>query len=324
MNMRIGIFISFVLTFLLLFPDQVSGQEARKRFEYKQVHMGVQARLVLYAPDASTARRAAVAAFDRIAELDQIMSDYRRDSELMQLCEKAGAGPVPVSDDLFHVLSASALLSQQSNGAFDVTIGPLVRLWREARRAKRLPEPDSLEEARSKVGRDLMKLDSEEQTVELAAPGMQLDLGGIAKGYAADEAVRKLKEHGIQSSLVEFGGDVVVSGAPPDSEGWRLKAPLADQGKDELLLENEALSTSGDTQQFIEVDGVRYSHVVDPRTGLGLTSRAAATVRAPEGMLSDALATALSILGPEKGRELINTYYPEIDATVRHLAPPNH
>lgn len=281
--------------------------------------MGVQARIVLFAPDSTAARRAAVAAFDRIADLDQIMSDYRRDSELMQLCGRAGSGPVAVSRDLFDVLTLSTQLSEQSGGAFDVTIGPVVRLWREARRLGRLPDPAILADARSRAGPNLMKLDPEQQSVELVAAGMQLDLGGIAKGYAADEALAVIETHGVESALIEFGGDVVASGPPPGRDGWAVTASLADQQHRDMTIENQALSTSGDTQQFVEIDGIRYSHVVDPRTGIGLTSRAAATVIAPKGVLSDALATSLSIMGRNDGLEFVRKYYPEATAYVRYL-----
>ncbi len=281
--------------------------------------MGVQARIVLFAPDSTAARRAAVAAFDRIADLDEIMSDYRRDSELMQLGGRAGSGPVAVSRDLFDVLTLSTQLSEQSGGAFDVTIGPVVRLWREARRLGRLPDPAILADARSRAGPNLMKLDPEQQSVELLAPGMQLDLGGIAKGYAADEALAVIETHGVESALIEFGGDVVASGPPPGRDGWAVTASLADQQHRDMTIENQALSTSGDTQQFVEIDGIRYSHVVDPRTGIGLTSRAAATVIAPKGVLSDALATSLSIMGRNDGLEFVRKYYPEATAYVRYL-----
>ncbi len=284
--------------------------------------MGVQARIVLYAPDAGTARSAAAAAYDRVAELDQIMSDYRSSSELMLLSRRAGEGPVPVSDDLFRVLATSARLAEQSNGAFDVTIGPLVRLWRETRRTKILPDSTALEEARRRSGPGLMKLNPEKQTVELTAPGMQLDLGGIAKGYAADEAIAALKSRGVNRALIEFGGDVVVSGAPPDADGWHVSASLADSSKKDLLIEHAALSTSGDTEQFVEIEGIRYSHVVDARTGLGLTSRDAATVMASNGMLSDALATTISVLGQDAGLAFINKYYPDVDAQVRFYGSP--
>lgn len=290
-----------------------------RRFEYTQVHMGVQARLILYASDSSTAERAARAAFNRIAELDLVMSDYREDSELAQLSRRSGTGPVSVSNDLFTVLSTAQRLARQSDGAFDVTVGPLVELWRAARRQRRLPDPDSLAAAQRRSGWTMLQLNRAERTAELTTPGMKLDLGGIAKGFAADEALAALKREGIPNALIEFGGDIVVGDPPPGRPGWRVTAALADPEKRELFLSNQAVSTSGDTQQFVVIDGVRYSHVVDPHSGLGLTNRTAATVIAPEGILSDGLATALTVMNPDRGRVMIEREYPHVEAQIRRL-----
>lgn len=286
------------------------------RFEYKQVHMGVQARLVLFARDSSTAERGARSAFDRIAELDAVMSDYRLDSELMHLVNRSGEGPVPVSGDLFHVLQVSHRLARESGGAFDITVGPMVDLWREARRSGRHPSDDALMEARSRSGYNHLELNPEDTTAVLRVDGMRLDLGGVAKGYAADEALRVLRDYGLSRAMIEFGGDLAAGDPPPGESAWYVTAALADR---RISLANSAVSTSGDTQQFVEIDGVRYSHVVDPRTGLGLTDRIAVTVIAPTCILSDGLSTTLSILGPEDGRRLIETKYPKVDAIFRYV-----
>src|SRR5215469_2833893 len=183
-----------------------AGEPALKRFEYAEPHMGTRFGLVLYAPDEATARKARQAAFARIASLDASMSDYRQESELMRLCAKAGGPPVRVSDDLFFVLRRAEEVSRRSGGAFDVTVGPVVRLWRRARRTERLPDPDDLRQALAVVGYEKMRLDPQAQTVQLLKPGMLLDLGGIAKGYAADEALAALKRHGVTRALVAAGG----------------------------------------------------------------------------------------------------------------------
>src|SRR5436309_378491 len=162
------------------------SSERLARYEYTEYHMGVDVRLVVYAPDKATAERACAAAFERFAELDTIMSDYRDTSELMRLCKRAGGPAAPVSRDLFLVLQRSQKLARRSGGAFDVTCGPLVRLWRKARKAKTLPPPSEVASARARVGWNLMQLDAHRRTVRLLKPGMQLDLGGIAKGYADD------------------------------------------------------------------------------------------------------------------------------------------
>ena len=286
-----------------------------QRHEYSQILMGVQVRLVMYTTDENAARTAATAAFARVARLEEIMSDYQRDSELMQLCAKAGSGPVAVSEPLFEVLAYAKRVSEASAGAFDVTVGPLVQLWRQSRRQRRLPDAAALAQARSLVGSHLMKLDRGRRTVELTVGGMRLDLGGIAKGYAGDEAIRVLEEHGVASALFEAGGDIVVSAPPPTTTATTATATMTSTGKSgwtiqtqegrKLTLAHEAVSTSGHTEQSVEIDGVRYSHVVDPRTGVGLTNQFAATVIARRGITTDALSTAATVLGPTKTGRLV-------------------
>lgn len=275
------------------------------RFQYTEVHMGMQTRIVLYADREALAEKAARAAFRRIAQLEDVMSDYRASSELMRLCARAGQGPVPVSRDLFGVLLRSRELWARSDGAFDPTVGPLVALWRKARRDRQLPALSDLEAARRLVGFQHVALDPHRRTVTLATPGMKLDLGGIAKGYACDAALAEIARHGVRSAMIEMGGDIVVGAAPPGTTGWRIAIPNAGAV---MPLSRCAVSTSGDTEQFVEFAGVRYSHILDPHTGLGLTNRISVTVIAPMGELSDGLSTAISVLGSEAGRRLAERY----------------
>jgi FAD:protein FMN transferase len=285
---------------------------ALRRFEFTEPHMGTAFTLILYSGDDATASRASRAAFDRIKQLDQILTDYDPDSELMKLCARAGGPPVAVSPDLFEVLARSKALYERSEGAFDVTIAPVVRLWRRARRERVKPDPELLAKALALVGSDALQLDPTRRTVELKRPGMKLDVGGIAKGYASEEAIKALKGQGISSALVAGSGDIVVSGPPPGRPGWSIEvAPLKPEAEGgsspTILLKDAAVSTSGDAEQFVEIDGIRYSHVVDPKTGLGLTERRSVTVIAREGITADGLDTAACILGPEKGLGLIES-----------------
>jgi len=279
-----------------------------ERYEFASRQMGTQARIVLFAAGEAAARDAAAKAFARIAALDAVMSDYRDDSELMALCRLAGTGPVRVSGDLFRVLDASQRLAQASAGAFDVTAAPLIHLWRRARRIGQLPDRTDLAAAQALTGFTMMTLDARERTVALRERRMQLDLGGIGKGFAADEAAAMLKDLGYPNTLVALGGDVVASGAPPGAPGWTVEVETlsrAEQGTPHVLLRDAAVSTSGDAEQWVEVGGVRYSHIVDPRTGAALTGRRSVTVIAPAGTLSDGLATAVSVLGPARGLALV-------------------
>jgi len=278
-----------------------------RRFEYAQIHMGMKVRIVLYAEDEASAERACVAAFKRIAELEDIFSDYRPKSELMRLCASAGGAPVRVSDELFTVLEFAQKVSELTDGAFDVTVGPLSRLWRNARRLGRLPSESDLQAALNKVGWRKMRLDASSKTVQLAEPGMLLDLGGIAKGYMLDRAIEVLRRHGIQRALVEAGGDIVVGGPPPNEDGWKVELPHFHGNVESLngtrecqriiTVANAAVATSGDTEQFVEIDGVRYSHIVDPHIGIVPIKGLVATVIASEGIIADPLATALYVLG---------------------------
>jgi len=284
------------------------AQELRR--QYAELHMGVAVRLVLYAPDDATARRAARAAYARMAQLEDVMSDYRPESEVRRLAVRAGAD-VPVSGDLFVVLARAVDLWRRSDGAFDPTVGPFVELWRAARRTGRLPPRAELDTAARRVGSDKVHLDSVARTVRLDAPGMRIDLGGIAKGYILDRALDALRAQGVTRALLEAGGDIVLGDAPPRRRGWRIALSEGD-----TILANCAVSTSGDTEQFVIIGGVRYSHVIDPHTGMGLTSRREATVVAPDGVTADGLATALTVLDDERGARLLRSF-PQAAARVR-------
>ena len=288
----------------------VGGAEpALIRDEFLERHMGTLFQITLYAPNKDTARKAASDAFARIASLNAIMSDYDKSSELMRLCAQAGGPPVPVSAELFFVLSKAQEVARQSGGAFDVTVGPAVKLWRTARKQGKLPDAAKLAQARALVGWRNVRLDKDKRTVQLLKAGMQLDLGGIAKGYAADEALSVLKKHGIDRALVAAGGDIAVSGPPPDAGGWKIAIKPLDGEKDpgRLILHHAAVSTSGDAEQHLEIDGKRYSHIVDPRTGIGLLGRMSATVVARRGIDADSLTKVVAVLGPEKGIEILSS-----------------
>jgi thiamine biosynthesis lipoprotein len=279
-----------------------------ERFEYAQISMGVRARVELYAEDERSAIAAAHAAFARIDALDRTLSDYMPASELSELSARSGGEPVEVSADLYRVLERSIEIARASDGAFDVTVGPLVQLWRAARAIGELPSAAAIDDARSRVDWRAIELDPARRTARLAKRGMQLDVGAIGKGYAADAALETLREAGITRCLVALAGDIRVGDPPPGRDGWRIASsiPEASPGKpDGMTLADCGVSTSGDTEQFVEIGGARYSHIVDPRTGLGLTSRTCVTVIARDATTADALATAACVLGPSAGLALV-------------------
>jgi thiamine biosynthesis lipoprotein len=281
------------------------------RFEFKHAAMGTQFSIALYATNQDSAELAADMAFRRITTLENIMSDYQADSELTLLCRHSAGVPVPVSVELFDVLQQAQRYAALSGGAFDATIGPYVRLWRFARKRKVLPTPGEVAAATHAVGYQKLQLNPRKRTATLLAPNMRLDLGGIAKGYAADEALRILKRRGIDRALVAASGDIVTGNPPPGQPGWKVGiSPIGSRSNEvtsTLMLRNAAVSTSGDAEQFIEINGLRYSHIVNPATGLGLTERIQATIVGPNATTTDALATTVSVLGARRGLALIDS-----------------
>lgn len=288
------------------------------RYEYAQVHMGMQVRLVVYAKDEPTAIDACSAAFDRVKQIDDIASDYHSDSELMKLCAKAGGDPVPVSDELFLMLNHAIKISQLSGGTFDITVGPYVALWRNARKTKQFPKEEDLQKAKALVGWQKITLNPVDHTVRLAVRGMKLDLGGLAKGYAGDCAIAVLKKHGITSALFEAGGDIVVSDPPPHSGGWIIEIVNDQVGNKprKISVKNAGVSTSGSTEQFVIFNGQRYSHIIDPRTGLGMTDPTLVTIVAANGITSDSLSKPACIMGQQDSAEVLK-HYPGIKAYFR-------
>jgi len=301
------------------------GEAESKRFEYQQILMGVPVKILVYAADESLANAAVHAAFDRIRQLNLIFSDYDDDSEISRLCRTSEPSrPVHVSAELAFVLSDALQVARRSEGAFDVTVGPLVSLWRKARRSKRLPTAQSLADARKRVGYESIRFDARARTVELLKSDMRLDFGGIVKGYAADEARAALSARGINRALVALAGDISAGEPPTGQPGWKIGIQGIGSGdspaEEFIFLRNMAVSTAGDTYQFVEVGGKRYSHLIDPKTGLGITRRISVTVIAPRGIMSDGLDSAAAILGPEKGLKLLEAT-PGVSGRIVELTP---
>lgn len=250
--------------------------------------MGVAFAVRLYAPDSVVAERAARAAFQRIADLETALSDYRADSDLNRLHGGYRAGEwTPISPTLARAMRTALELAERTDGAFDPTVGPLTALWRESRRTGRLPEPEVLAAARAKVGYRKVRVDGDRIRIE--ASGMRFDFGGIGKGMACDAALEALSGEGVTQALVEGGGDIAASGPPPGETGWRVEVPDLPLT---VRLAHAALSSSGDRYQFVQIGGRRYSHIVDPTTGLGLPPGRSSTLVGPQGAVTDALATA--------------------------------
>jgi thiamine biosynthesis lipoprotein len=281
-------------------------------YEAVEPHMGTLFRIKLYAANEEQAQAGFKAAFARISQLDNELSDYKADSELNRLTREAVHHPMPVSDDLLRILSTSESLSQQTNGAFDITVGPLTHLWREARKSNQIPDDATVAAARERCGFRKLHVDVQHHTVTVDRSGMQLDAGAIAKGDAADQALRVLSEQSIRSALVAASGDLAFSDAPPGEVGWKIGLDSFDKAGSPftrvLTLANGAVSTSGSSEQHLDAAGKRYSHIIDPVSGMGLTRDLTVSVLAGSGIEADSYATAVSVLGPDRGLAFIEAH----------------
>lgn len=299
LNMR-----SFLTASLILFPLSLNARA--EKFSFHRELMGTRFTIVCYTDDQAAAQKAAEAAFAIGEKLNSVASDYLPESELNQLASKPIDTPLLMSPLLFDLLDHSRQLAQKTQGAFDPALGPLTKLWRETRKTRRLPDVETLQAARATVGWKHFTLDKKSSSITLLRKNMAFDLGGIAKGYAADLMLESIIAAGLPQSMITAGGDVRLGNPPPGREGWNVAVQTFDlEKRDEILtLSNCAVSTSGDLHQSVEIEGVKYSHILDPKTGLGLTKRIAATVIADNAKLSDPIATAACVIGENSADEM--------------------
>lgn len=281
--------------------------------------MGTQFNVIFYAPDSLTAQQANAAVNRRMDSLNQTMSDYLDGSEINRLSRTAGSGKwTAVSTDLFNVLHKAQTIARLSDGRFDPTMGPLSLLWRRAVRRMAFPTKTERHRARRAVGYRFLELDSTTRSVRLTRTGMRLDVGGIGQGFAIDEVLRVLHQFGIQAALIDLGGDILAGDAPPGRRGWRIEigsGKAEDTDTTTILLQHAAITTSGDTYRFLDYRGRRYSHIMNPRSGLGLRHFVRTTVMAPDGYRADALTKVFSVAGLRKSRQLIGRF-PQVNVLM--------
>lgn len=279
---------------------------AEERFRFERPLMGTRFIVTCYAGDRETAAKAANAAFQVAEEVNATASDYLPASELSALSSKPTGQPISLSPLLYGLLDHSRRIAEATDGAFDPTLGPLTKLWRESRESHRLPDPEKRQAALARVGRQHFTLDPTSRAITLHRDGMAFDLGAVAKGYAADRMLDSLAGNGIRKAIIVAGGDIRLGDPPPDRDGWRVALKTFDPARPDeaITLSNAAVSTSGDLYQSVEIDGIRYSHILDPRTGLGLTRRIAAIAIADDAKLSDALSTAACVIGMDASEKL--------------------
>ncbi|WP_435356332.1 FAD:protein FMN transferase [Emticicia sp. SJ17W-69] len=289
---------SFLGLFLFL-SLWASGQN---RYEFTHPQMGTMFKIILYSTDSLSAIHASQKAFSRLDELNLILSDYREDSEINRLCRTSGTNEyIKVSNDLWEILQESTKAAKLSKGYFDVTIGPMTQLWRRMKRQKQLPSQQQIDEARAKIGIENISFNAKKQSIMLKKQGMRIDFGGIGKGFAEDKMIKVLQKNGIKSVLIEAGGNIVVGDSPTDSpNGWEIA--IKDK---KYFLKNCGISTSGDLYQFVEIEGKKYAHILDPKTGIGFTEPRQISVVAKDGTSSDWLSTALYLMKQKDGEKLI-------------------
>lgn len=298
-----------------------AGAQGLERYQFRSNHMGSQFTVILYCGSEEEAERVSAGAFELIEQINRVMSDYLPESELNRLSATSGTNRmVNVSDPLFEILRTAGKISEHTDGLFDVTIGPLTRAWRMTRMMPEpeLPDERELEDLLNRIGYQSIRLDEEKTGVLLEKGGMRLDLGGIAKGYAAERAVEYMKERGVEISLLDAGGDITLGDAPPGRNHWEVAIPVqkgGDGGHIRLGLENQTVTTSGDMFQYVVIDGVRYSHIIVPQTGVGSTRQQQASVISENGMYADAYASALTLMDPEDGIRLIESV-PNTEAVI--------
>jgi thiamine biosynthesis lipoprotein len=300
----------FVLIHLLI-SRFVVADESLNRYDFSGPGMATTFRISCYCEQQQKASQAVQKCYERIAELNARFTDYDPASELMRLCAPDAVMPHSVSEPLYEILKRSVTLANLTEGAFDPTCGNLSHLWRRSKRIGRLPPQDRLALAIAATNWKRIQFNDKAKAVSLS-PGTLIDLGGIAKGWAADECLKILKQYGITRAIVQAGGDTVAGEAPPEKEGWEVILTPDKLHKTPILLRQRAVSTSGDLYQFVEIEGVRYSHIISPRTGLGLTQRIACSVIAGDCATSDALATAMCVLGEEAGKKWAKSF-PDIE-----------
>ncbi|MFK7850122.1 MAG: FAD:protein FMN transferase [Akkermansiaceae bacterium] len=260
--------------------------------------MGTYFEIKTFTDNPQAFKKAETEAFALAEKINSVASDYIADSEILSFSKLPHCKPHPVSEILFSLLLEAKELAIRTHGNFDPTLGPLTKLWRESRRRKKLPDQEKLKRALAASGHDHLLLDPKERTLTFAVSGMRLDLGGIAKGQTADAMLAVFKKHNLPQTSITCGGDVRVGDPPPSKTHWLIGIKNSEKREAKPLeLVNSAVSTSGDLHQFIEIDGKRYSHIIDPKTGLGLTEAKSATVTAPTAAESDALATAKCVAG---------------------------
>jgi len=294
------------LIFLLLFPFTLSAQ--LKRFQFSENKMGSSFNLIFYHTDSAEAVIIAKECFLIVDSLNNIFSDYSSESEVGKLALQKNLTNIKVSDELFAMIVRSKVAWERSNKTFDITIGALTQLWRKAKKENRFPSEAEIKPAKGLTGFKNLIIDERSKVISFKKQGMQLDFGGLVPGYAAQRVIDFLKTRNINIALADASGDIVMGDAPPGKDGWTIGINLPGNENEtwdkKLALKNFAVSTSGDVYRYTIHNAIKYSHIIDPGTGYGVTSQRNVTVITKYGADADWLATACSILPIKKALAL--------------------
>ncbi len=286
----------------------ISGCGKETRLKESSLLMGTVVEITVQHKDATAARKVIQDTFDEGKRIENLLSIYKKGSEISMVNLKAGLEEVKVSGDSLYLIEKALYYSELSDGAFDITVGPLIELWGFNGGKRKVPRKSTIKKALALINYRKVTINREKSTVKLEKPGMKIDLGAIAKGYAVDRMIAVLENKGIKEAIVNAGGDIYALGNPAGKGGWEIgirNPRKRSEIIDVIKLKDKAIATSGDYEQFFFAAGRRYSHIMDPRTGLPASGVVSVTVIAQTAMAADALSTTLFVLGKEEGEKLI-------------------
>ncbi|MGV7221859.1 MAG: FAD:protein FMN transferase [Nitrospinales bacterium] len=306
-NRLLFLIIVFIILGMIL---SCSPKENNSPVKRTQLLMGTLAQITISVPSSPESLTAIDKAFDEIKRIENLLSSHRNTSEVSQINKNAGGKYISVSAETVYLIQEGIRWGKFSDGIFDITIGPLIKLWNFEGGQNIVPDSDSLRKTISLVNYNNIQIDG--NNVRLNTPGMALDMGGIAKGYAVDRAIEVLKKSGVKGAIINAGGDLMAYGTRSAKDSWviglqhprKLEEISASFAAENTYI-GTAVATSGDYQKFFMVGDNRYSHILDPHTGLSNKNIISATVTAPSVMQADILATIVFILGPDKGKEFL-------------------
>lgn len=309
------------VAWLLASAPPLRAQPASQSRSFRYI-MGTSIRVEVYGGTEAARREATEEAFAALQEVDRLMSNYRDDSELSHINQRAGFAEVEATAPLLAVLNAAARVSRESDGAFDITVGPLVRLWGFKTRTPHVPSPQELAAIRDLVDYRNIRIDAARHTVRFTRPGVEIDLGGIAKGFAVELAAGSLQRRGL-SGFIDAGGNQFMVGRPPGKSTWTVgithpEKPGALLGA--LEVEGGSVSTSADSSNFLVAGGRRYGHLLDPRTLHPTEGALSVTIVSADGTLADALSKAVFVLGAKDGLALLDAF-PDTSGLIAYRKP---